>query len=78
MDKEMSISKSAEYLIGKSQDGDNLNREEIIQLLSLPGKYSPELFAAADKVRKEQIAFTVVCAKAIPNSAATACLKMKL
>jgi biotin synthase len=55
MDKEMSISKSAEYLIGKSQDGDNLNREEIIQLLSLPGKYSPELFAAADKVRKEQI-----------------------
>ena len=51
----MSISKSAENLIGKAQDGDNLNHEEIIQLLSLPSKYSPELFSAADKVRKEQM-----------------------
>jgi len=51
----MSISKSAENLIGKAQDGKNLNRKEIIQLLSLPAKYSPELFSAADKVRKEQV-----------------------
>ena len=51
----MAISKSAENLIGKAQDGDNLNHKEIIQLLSLPSKYSPELFSAADKVRKEQM-----------------------
>ena len=51
----MSISKSAENLIGKAQDGKDLNRKEIIQLLSLPAKYSPELFSAADKVRKEQV-----------------------
>jgi len=55
MAQEMSISKSAENLIGKAQDGKDLNRREIIQLLSLPAKYSPELFAAADKVRKEQV-----------------------
>jgi biotin synthase len=55
MAQEMSISKSAENLIGKAQDGKDLNRKEIIQLLSLPAKYSPELFSAADKVRKEQV-----------------------
>jgi biotin synthase len=55
MAQEMSISKSAENLIGKAQDGKDLNRKEIIQLLSLPAKYSPDLFAAADKVRKEQV-----------------------
>jgi iron-only hydrogenase maturation rSAM protein HydE len=55
MDKEMSISKSTENLIGKAQDGKDLNRKEIIQLLSLPAKYSPELYSAADKVRKEQM-----------------------
>jgi biotin synthase len=51
----MSISKSADNLIVKAQDGKDLNRKEIIQLLSLPAKYSPELFSAADKVRKEQV-----------------------
>ena len=55
MAQEMSISKSAENLIGKAQDGKDLNRKEIIQLLSLPAKYSPDLFSAADKVRKEQV-----------------------
>jgi biotin synthase len=55
MAQEMSISKSAENLIGKAQDGKDLNRKEIIQLLSLPAKYSPELFSAADKVRKEKV-----------------------
>jgi biotin synthase len=55
MAQEMSISKSAENLIGKAQDGKDLNRKEIIQLLSLPAKYSPGLFSAADKVRKEQV-----------------------
>ena len=51
----MSISKFAENIIGKAQAGKELSRKEIIQLLSLPGKYSPEIFAAADKVRKEQM-----------------------
>lgn len=51
----MSLSKSTENLIGKAQEGKDLNRKEIIQLLSLPAKYSPELFSAADKVRKEQV-----------------------
>jgi biotin synthase len=55
MVQEMSISKSAENLIGKAQEGKDLNRKEIIQLLSLPAKCSSELFAAADKVRKEQV-----------------------
>ena len=55
MAQEMSISKSTENLIGKAQEGKDLNRKEIIQLLSLPAKYSPELFSAADLVRKEQV-----------------------
>ena len=55
MAQEMSISKSAENLIGKAQDGKDLNRKEIIQLLSLPVKCSPELFSSADLVRKEQV-----------------------
>jgi biotin synthase len=55
MAQEMSISKSAENLIGKAQDGKDLNRKEIIQLLSLPAKCSPELFSAADKMRKDQV-----------------------
>ena len=55
MVKEMSISKSAETLIGKAHDGHDLSRKEIIQLLLVPVKYSPALFDAADKVRKEQV-----------------------
>ena len=51
----MFISKSAGNLIGKAQDGKELNRKEIIQLLTLPVNCSPELFYAADKVRKEQV-----------------------
>jgi biotin synthase len=51
----MSISKSTENLIDKAREGKDLNRKEIIQLLTLPAKYSPELFSAADRVRKEQV-----------------------
>lgn len=50
----MFTSKSAEKLIGKAQEGKELNRKEIIQLLTLPVNCSPELFYAADKVRKKQ------------------------
>jgi len=51
----MFISKSAGNLIGKAQEGKELNRKEIIQLLTFPVNCSPELFYAADKVRKEQV-----------------------
>ena len=55
MVKEMSISESVENLIGKAQNGNDLSRKEIIRLLSVPVEYSPVLFDAADKVRKEQM-----------------------
>ncbi len=55
MVKEMSISESIKNLIGKAQDGHDLSRKEIAQLLSVPAKYSPVLFDAADKVRKEEV-----------------------
>lgn len=54
----MSISKNKaniKNLIGKAQAGNDLNRNEIIQLLKMPGDYSMDLFAAADAVRKEQV-----------------------
>jgi biotin synthase len=58
MAKEMSISRSGnnfENLIRKGERGKDLSRADIIQLLKLPGDYSPDLFAAADRVRKEQV-----------------------
>ena len=55
MAKEMSTSKSAGNLIGKALEGKDLNRKEILELLTLPVKSSLELFSAADKVRKEQV-----------------------
>jgi biotin synthase len=62
MVQEMSLSKSPshiEYLIenllDKAEAGNNLKREEIIELLSLPGSYTPRLLEAADRVRKEQV-----------------------
>ena len=55
MEQEMSLSRLAENLITKAHDGNDLSRKEIVELLSLPAKYSSDLFAAADKVRKEQV-----------------------
>src|SRR5664280_707740 len=54
----MSISKSRaqiENLIAKAKAGNDLSSKEIIELLKMPGDYSPDLFAAADAVRKEQV-----------------------
>lgn len=54
----MSISKPGAHignLISRAKDGHDLSREEIIQLLKMPGDYLPDLFAAADQVRKEQV-----------------------
>ena len=51
----MSISDKIENLLTKAETGGNLTREDIVALLKLPGDYSPALFAAADRVRKEQM-----------------------
>lgn len=54
----MSISKFGthiEELITKAKYGNDLTRGEIIELLKMPGGYSPDLFAAADHVRKEEV-----------------------
>lgn len=54
MAQEMSIFKPIEQLLGKAESGEALARDDIIALLKLPGEYSPDLFAAADRVRKTQ------------------------
>ena len=54
----MSISKSSgstEKLINKAEAGQELKREEIIRLLTVSDQEAHLLFAAADRVRKEQI-----------------------
>ena len=54
----MSISKSSaifENLIGKAESGKDLHREDIISLLKLPADFSPDIFAAADRVRHEKV-----------------------
>jgi biotin synthase len=54
----MSISKSRaifENLIGKAESGKDLHREDIISLLKLPADFSPDIFAAADRVRHEKV-----------------------
>jgi biotin synthase len=56
--QEMYISKSPsqiDQLLIKAEAGNNLKREEIIELLALPGSYTPQLLEAADRVRKEQV-----------------------
>jgi biotin synthase len=56
--KEMSISKysaNIQNLIDKADGGKDLHREDIIKLLKIPADFSPYLFAAADRVRKEQV-----------------------
>ena len=55
MAKEMSIFKSVANLLGHAESGVALTREDIITLLKLPGNYSSALFAASDRVRKEQV-----------------------
>jgi biotin synthase len=54
----MSLFKSPvqiDKLISKAESGKSLKREEIIELLALPGSYTPQLLEAADRVRKEQV-----------------------
>lgn len=51
----MSISDRIEKLLLKAEIGKPLSRDEIIELLKMPGKYSVDLFAAADRVRKNEV-----------------------
>jgi biotin synthase len=51
----MSVSDKFEKLLTKAETGESLTREDIVNLLKLPGDYSPALFAAADHVRKKNV-----------------------
>jgi biotin synthase len=51
----MSISNSIEKLLLKAEIGKSLSRDEIIELLKMPGEYSADLFATADRVRKNEV-----------------------
>jgi biotin synthase len=55
MEKEMSISNKIDNLLIKAETGRDLTRDDIITLLRLPGYYSPALYFAADRVRREQV-----------------------
>jgi biotin synthase len=44
-----------DHLIHKAETGKNLTRSDIIALLKLPGVYSSDLFAAADRVRSIEV-----------------------
>ncbi len=39
----------------KAEIGKPLSRDEIIELLKMPGEYSADLFATADRVRKNEV-----------------------
>jgi len=51
----MSISDHIEKLLLKAEIGKALSRDEIIELLKMPGEYSEDLFATADRVRKNEV-----------------------
>jgi biotin synthase len=51
----MSISDRIENLLIKAETAKYLTRGEIIELLKMPSDCSPDLFAAADRVRKKQV-----------------------
>lgn len=51
----MSISDHIEKLLLKAEIGKALSRDEIIELLKMPGEHSEDLFASADRVRKNEV-----------------------
>ncbi|MDD4241525.1 MAG: radical SAM protein, partial [Smithellaceae bacterium] len=51
----MSISDRIEKLLLKAEIGKPLGRGEILELLKMPGDLAPDLFAAADRVRKNDV-----------------------
>jgi biotin synthase len=55
MAQEMSISDKFERLLFKAETADNFTRDDIIALLRFPGDYAQDLFATANRVRKDQV-----------------------
>ena len=51
-----------ENLINRAESGQDLRREKIIRLLSVSDQEAHLLFAAADRVRKEQMGNEISCA----------------
>lgn len=51
----MSVSDRIEKSLLKAENGKPLSRDEIIELLKMPGDLVPELFATADRVRKNNV-----------------------
>jgi biotin synthase len=51
----MSVSDRIEELLLKAEIGKPLSRDEIVELLKMPGDFSPDLFDAADRVRKNVV-----------------------
>lgn len=51
----MSLSDHIEKLLLKAEVGKPLSREEIIELLKMPGEYSEDLFTTADRIRKNEV-----------------------
>ena len=51
----MSLSDHIEKLLLKAEVGKPLSREEMIELLKMPGEYSEDLFATADRIRKNEV-----------------------
>ncbi|MEE9912806.1 MAG: [FeFe] hydrogenase H-cluster radical SAM maturase HydE [Deltaproteobacteria bacterium] len=51
----MSISDHIEKLLLKAEIGKALSRDEIIELLKMPGEHSEDLFTSADRVRKNEV-----------------------
>lgn len=51
----MSISDHIDKLLLKAEVGKSLSREEVLELLRMPGEYSEDLFATADRIRKNEV-----------------------
>ncbi|MBP7231501.1 MAG: [FeFe] hydrogenase H-cluster radical SAM maturase HydE [Syntrophaceae bacterium] len=51
----MSISDHIEKLLLMAEIGKSLSREDIVELLKMPAEYSENLFATADRVRKNDV-----------------------
>ena len=51
----MSVSDRIEKLLLKAEIGKPLLRDEILELLKMPGDFSPDLFDAADRVRENDV-----------------------
>ncbi len=51
----MSVSDHIEKLLLRAEIGKPLSREDMLALLKMPGELAPELFAAAERIRKNEV-----------------------